>query len=191
MANDKFTSSTDTRAGSEEPAVKSGKAQPSRDARGHFEPGHRLGGRGSRHGSITAAFNEAGVSITEARRIVIEATVRDAKLGKAWALSRLAAWTMPEQRVVANIFRGASTASERAQRVLDGLDAGDLTPMEAAQIAKGALEHAAEASEWSEVRRLLAEAEARQQHQLPASTVEVVEVPATEVGPASDHEDHK
>lgn len=187
MANKKFSLGADSLDGVDELPLQSGKAP--RDARGHFTKGHRLGGRGSRHGSITAAFNDAGVSVSEARRLVIAATVRDAKLGKQWALSRLAAWTMPESRVVSNIFRGASTASERAQRVLDGLDAGDLTPMEAAQIAKGALEHAAEAAEWAEVRKLLAEAEARQ-HQLPAApSVEVVEVPATEVDPASEPED--
>lgn len=145
-----------------------------RDKSGKFIPGHKEGGRGAKKGSVARLFNDAGVSLVEARGIAIRKTVEDAKAGKAWAVSRLWSLTMPEGRVTPHVARGAN-AADRAQAVVDALNEGALTPREAAEIARGALEHAAEATEWQEVRRLLDAAEARQA-KLPPPSVSIVEV---------------
>lgn len=147
-----------------------------READGKFKKGHRLGGRGSRAGALTESFADAGVSIAEARRLVISQTVKNARAGVDAAVERLARLVLPQTRVTPGVFKGAATVSERAEAVLAAVESGAITAQEAAVIAKGALETLAQATEWRDVAERLDRIAASPAPALPS--VRVVHVDA-------------
>lgn len=122
-----------------------------REASGRFKPDHKLGGRGSRRSALTEMFADSGVSIADVRRLVLEQTIKNAKKGVDAAVERLGRLVLPASRPTPGVFKDAANASERADALLLALETGAVTANEAAMIARGPLEHLAQADDWREV----------------------------------------
>ncbi len=95
-------------------------------------------------------------------------------------------WVMPRGRGLQHLPRRVKPLVSVPGASSTGLYSGSLTPMEAAQIAKGPWEHAAEAAEWAEVRKVLEEAEARAPRALPVRETVDAEVVTTNPAPEDE-----